>query len=130
LLVPMFAYGGMFLATVLLGHKVDLRDRVLVVVDRTGQLSDSLDAATQRRNGSEAVMRNGSQAGPRFVIEHYAGLPLPDNRQLLAELSGRVRTGEAFAFAIIGEDYLSVDGGRDDYMRYYSDSPTFNRLPD
>ena len=130
LLFPILIYGGMFAASIFFGDKTDLRDRELVVVDRTGQIAQALQAVNENRNRGSAVLRDGKQVGPRFVIEPYAADPLPDNKTLMLELSEAVRSGEIFAFAIIGEDYLSVEGGDNDYLRYFSDSPTFQRLPE
>ncbi len=130
LLIPFLLYGGMILAGVFLGDKTDLTDRKLVVVDRTGMLIDSIKEANQERNRSDQVVRDGKQIGPKFVIEPYDTRPIPGKKQLLVELSDRVREDEIFAFAIIGEDYTSPQGGDGDYLQYYSNSPTFNRLPD
>lgn len=129
LLFPLLIYGGMFAASIFFGDKTDLRDRVLVVADRTGELADDLIAANAERNLSDAVQKDGRQVGPKFVIRPYAGEHLDDTRQLLIELSDKVRKRDIFAFSIIGRDYLAVDGGDDDLLHYYSDSPTFSRLP-
>jgi ABC-2 type transport system permease protein len=130
LLFPVIIYGGLFVVAALFGDKTDLRDRELVVVDQTGELVAGLVEANERRNRSEAVMRDGKQVGPRFVITGYGGDPLAGKKALVLELSDRVRSGNIFAFAIIGSDYLSVEGGKDDFLQYFSDSPTFTRLPD
>lgn len=129
LLFPLVIYGGMFILSAMLGDKTDLKDRVLVVVDRTGVITDGLVAANAERNLGDEVESGGKQVGPRFVIEPYAGDMETGNSDLLVELSDRVRDGDAFAFALIGKDYLTVDGGDDDLLQYYSDSPTFSRLP-
>ena len=130
LMFPFLIYGGMFVAGIFFADKTDLQDRVLVIVDRTDSLFEGIEEANVKRNRSEAVMREGEQTGPRFVMEAYSTNPLPDNKVILMELSDRVRSGDIFAFAIIGEDYLSPEGGEADYLRYFSDSPTFSRLPD
>lgn len=130
LLFPVLIYGGMFGASLLFGDETDLRDRVLVVADRSGQLIDGLRGENRKRNRSEAVEQRGRQVGPRFVIEPYKGEHLDDDQALLLELSERVRSRDVSAFAIIGADYPDVEGGEDDLLHYYSDSPTFSRLPD
>lgn len=129
LLFPIIIYGGMFVMSALFGDKTDLRDRKLVVADYTGALYDQLVEENEDRNRSDAVMNNGRQTGPKFVIESYGELDGVDQKTLLVELSDRVRSDEIFAFGIIGKDYLSIEGGDDDYLHYYSDSPTFDRLP-
>jgi len=130
LILPMLVYGGMFLVTAFLGDKTDLRDRELMVVDYTGVLVEGLLEANVKRNRSDAVEREGKQTGPKFVIESYGEGPLPEAKSLLVELSDQVRSGDLFAFAIIGGDYLYTEGGDNDFLQYFSDSPTFNRLPD
>jgi ABC-2 type transport system permease protein len=130
LLFPLLIYGGMFVASAFLGDKTDLKDRDLMVVDYSGVMIEGLQEANIKRNRSEAVEREGKQVGPEFVIQSYDNGDLPEPKSLLAELSDKVRAGEIFAFAIIGRDYLDTEGGDEDYLQYFSDSPTFNRLPD
>lgn len=130
LLIPFLLYGGMIVAGVFLGDKTDLQDRRLVVVDHTGSLVDALEEANVDRNRGNQVMRDGKQIGPKFVIQSYGDAPFPDTRELLVELSDKVRAGDIFAFAIIGEDYPDPLGGENDFLKYYSNSPTFSRLPD
>lgn len=129
LLLPLVIYGGMFVATYFLGDQTDLRDRKVIVVDRTGLLYEGLVEANAKRNASSAVLSGGKQVGPRFLLEPHAD-SAGDRKRLLVELSESVREGEAFAFLYIGKDYAAVEGGADDRIDYYSDSPTFTRLPD
>ena len=130
LLIPFLLYGGMILAGVFLGDKTDLEDRVLVLVDQTGELHEPLRQANAERNRGSSVLRNGKQVGPKFIIESYGPGPFPESKALLLELSDRVRKDDIFAFAIIGKDYLDPEGGKDDFIHYFSNSPTFSRLPD
>lgn len=129
LLLPLAIYGGMFAFGYFFGDRTDLRDRPIVVIDRTEKLFDGIVAANRERDRSSEVMRNNRQVGPRWIIQSYPGTSLPDNRDLLIELSDQVRTGELFAFAIIGPDTLDPAGSDQNYLRYFSDSPTFDRLP-
>lgn len=130
LLFPLLIYGTLFAAQVFLGDQTDLKDRELVVVDRTGRILEGLQEANRERNRSDDVMRDGKQVSPIFIISGYGAEAIPDDKELLVELSERVREGEIFAFAIIGRDYYPPEGGEEDWLQYYSDSPTFNRLPD
>lgn len=130
LLFPILIYGGLFVASVFFGDKTDLRDRTLVIADATGLLMPELEEANRLRNRSEDVVKDGKQVGPRFILEAYTGTHSVGSKELLADLSERVRSGEAFAFAIIGAGYIRPEGGQDDFLHYYSDSPTFSRLPD
>lgn len=130
LLLPLVIYGGMFVASYFFGDQTDLRDRKVIIVDRTGLIFDGLEEANTKRNTSSAVFSGGKQIGPRFVLQAYGGVAGAERQRLLVELSEAVRQGEAFAFLYIGQDYADVDGGDDDRIDYYSDSPTFTRLPD
>lgn len=134
LLLPLVLYGGMFAFGYFLGDKTDLRDRELVVVDRTGQLTEALTEANRKRDRSDDVMRDGKQVGPKFIVSAYAPSEaadeLPADRDLLVELSSRVRDGEIFAFVIIGPGFVDPQAADGDYLHYFSDSPTFSRLPD
>ncbi len=129
MLFPFIVYGGMFFVGMLVGDQTDMRDRVLIVADRTGEVTDGLILENETRNRGESVIRDGKQAGPRFIIREYTGENLGSTKRLLVELSERVRAGDSFAFALVGADYLVVDGGPDDLLQYYSNSPTFERLP-
>ena len=69
------------------------------------------------------------QVRPRFGIERYEHDPEePRSPELV--LSERVRDGDLFAFLIIGEDAYESRRSSDDHVSYYSDSPTFDDLPD
>lgn len=128
LLFPIVIYGGIFVAMALFGDKVDTRDRVVEIIDQTGELYADLEAAAAERNRSTAVVKEGKAIAPRYVLQ--AGLATATDAEALLALSERVRAGEIFAFLLIGEDFLGVEGGNGDYLRYYSDAPTFTRLPD
>ena len=91
LLFPFIIYGGVFVVGALIGDQTDLRDRILVVADRTGEITGRLREENEQRNRSESVMRDGKQVGPRFVIESYDGEHLRETKQLLIELSEKVR---------------------------------------
>jgi len=129
MLFPFVIYGGMFIVGILVGDQTDLRDRVLVVADRTGEITSGLVQENEKRDRSDSVMRDGKQTGPRFIIKGYEGKNMGSTKRLLVELSEQVREGDSFAFALVGSDYLATEGGLDDLLQYYSNSPTFERLP-
>lgn len=130
LVLPLVIYGGMFVASHFFGDQTDLRDRRVTIIDGTGQLFEALVSANEKRNQSSAVMKDGRQVGPRFVLNAYQDEGASGQKARLVQLSDTVRSGDLFAFVYIGSDYISVDGGADDRIEYYSDSPTFTRLPD
>ena len=128
LLFPVILYGGMFLLFIFIDGTGDLDDRKIVIVDRTGQLELPLTAAAQERNRSTDVYDDGEQKEPEFVPE-FLDAEERTNREVIDDLSVQVAEDEIFAFAIIGPDYVAVEGGDGDYVRYYSDSPTYTDLP-
>jgi ABC-2 type transport system permease protein len=130
LILPLVLYGGMFLASYFFGDQTDLRDRRVMIVDRTGLLFEGMLEANAKRETSPAVLSDGKQVGPKFILEGYTGPADIGRKQVLVDLSEAVRDGRIFAFLYIGKDYVRVEGGEDDRLDYYSDSPTFSRLPD
>jgi ABC-2 type transport system permease protein len=130
LILPLVLYGGMFLASYFFGDQTDLRDRRVMIVDRTGLLFEGMLEANAKRDTSPAVLIDGKQVGPKFILEGYTGPADIGRKQVLVDLSEAVRDGRIFAFLYIGKDYVRVEGGEDDRLDYYSDSPTFSRLPD
>lgn len=129
LLIPIILYGGMFVMMILLQDRTDLDDRRIAIVDRTGQLGPAILEAAQERNRTEPVIQDGKQRRPLFLPELVEDLSRSDE-ELSFALSEQVRNNKLFAFAIIGPDYVSVDGGEGDYLHYFSDAPTFLHLPD
>ncbi len=129
LFLPIVIYGGMILIMVFASGTTDLSPRKLVVVDRTGEIEEALKVAVMNHNRGEQVFNaQGQQIGPRFEVEYVDPAGQSDTELEIA-LSDRVRSTDLFAFAIIGSDYLSLEGGKDDYLAYYSNSPTFNAMP-
>lgn len=129
LLLPLIIYGAMFFFGYFFGDKMDLKDRRVGVVDNSGILYEHLEASARERNRGDSVYEKGKQVKPRFLVEQIDGSG-KSRRELLIELSDRVRKGSLFAFAFIGEDYADIEGGDADYVEYFSNSPTFNQLPD
>ncbi|MFP4281743.1 MAG: hypothetical protein ACLFU2_03890 [Opitutales bacterium] len=130
LVFPVLLYGGMVLIIAFVGGTTDLRERRLLVVDQTGELFPVLEREMETYNRSSKVFSDtGKQTGPMFAVEavEQGERSLED---LEVELSDRVRNDDqAFAFGIIGADYLDVEGGTGDFLSYYSNSPTFAALP-
>lgn len=130
LILPVMAYGGMFLAGYWMRDKTDLRERNFVVVDESGGgLYEVLKSAADDRNRSDQVMDGSRQVQPFFLPEQRDFGDLSGS-EILLQLSDEVRRGELFAFAWIEPNVLSADARGNDAVRYYSDSPTYMRLPE
>src|SRR5690242_2796793 len=67
--LPILMVVGGFLPR-LLEKSVDLGDKKIVVLDRSGTLFDALDARVKKRNESEiADPKTGKQTSARYVLE-------------------------------------------------------------
>jgi len=90
----------------------DLSSKSFAVVDETGVLFEGVEAAANERNQSAAAKDQAD-----FLPEV--------SREDEVSLAGQVRSGELFAFVVIKPGVLSGGEG----VKYYSDSPTDQRLP-
>jgi len=129
LLFPVILYGGMIAIVAFVGGTTDLSERKFLVVDQTGALYSALeDAVVEYNRGDKVYDDAGKQIGPKFALEEV--MQGDDAMEdLEVELSDRVRGEEAFAFGVIGRDFIDIDGGEDDFLAYYSNSPTYSDLP-
>ena len=112
--------GGAIALQALVGDKVDLRDRRVAVLDRTGTLLATLEEAARFRN-EHGIRKDGVQAAPRFVVEDAADADV-------ASLSDRVRGGDLFAYVVIDEGVIAGDEGAE--ISYHTQTPTFRDLPE
>jgi ABC-2 type transport system permease protein len=101
----------------LLEKSVDLGDKKVVVLDRSGTLFDALAAAVDKRNAAEtADPITGRQTAARYVLERTADASVTDEMRLT--LSNRVRDREIYAFVEIPDAADGVAG----IPAYYAES--------
>ncbi len=133
ILIAPLLYLGIAGLQIIADRNVDLDIKLLMLVDRSGALSQTLvDKAIQRNRSEKVIDSKGGevkQVGPMFFVEPYEG-DLIETREIERMLSQRVIDQEIFAFAIIGKDILNPNDGPDIGVSYYSDSPTARDLPD
>jgi len=86
-------------------------------------------------SGSEAEvtwepgeMQEKRQVKPTFSMERYEH-DANETRSPELVLSDRVRSGELFAFLIVGKNVFEPDRKPKDYVNYHSASPTYGDLP-
>lgn len=104
---------------------VDLQDRRLAVVDRTGLLFDVLSQEAVRHNSE---MGDGvTRTGPYFYLELVDAAGRSDD-QLAMELSERVRRRELFAFVLIPAEVIHMNVTAT--AKYYTESTAYQNLPD
>jgi ABC-2 type transport system permease protein len=111
--------------------KVDSSPRKFAVVDRSGQLYESLERAATNRNDSLGAPKEklGKILGPKspFIPSLVKGEE--DEEKLILDLSGQVRRKEIFAFVVIGKNVMSTEGKEARSIRYFSQTPTYRDLP-
>jgi ABC-2 type transport system permease protein len=105
-------------------NATDIKDRVFVVVDRTGALYAPLKAAADDWNRA-SVGPGGVQTQPRFLPS--AEMFEEGDDQARAALSDRVKRDQLYAFVEIPKDAL--DPASTSPMRYYSNHPGYRPLP-
>jgi len=112
LLAPLMMSGGL-LAVVALRGQVDVRDKRIAVLDRSGLLAPALARAADKRNEEEVTQpKTGRKIKPAYQIER---IPVR-SRELQAqrfELSERVRRGALHAFIEIGPQILHPGTNRE-----------------
>ena len=120
ILMPVFASSG-FIAQKLSEKHVDVTDKRVVLIDRSGVITESVLAAAKTRNETEVTDRKtGKKVKPAYLIEVMAPDDGNAQKQRL-ELSNRVRGKELHAFVEIGADVVHPSGDRDrSRIAYYS----------
>jgi ABC-2 type transport system permease protein len=109
-------------------NTTDYKDRTFAFVDYSGVVGEPLKAVADLYNagpgeGSGPMARKGA----RFIaVEVRPEGRHPDDLRL--ELSERVRREELFAFVEFPKDLVDPESGA--AMKYYSDHPSYNALPE
>jgi ABC-2 type transport system permease protein len=123
--VPSLMAGSIFFQRTM-GQRADLEPRPFAVIDHTGTIYPVLQmTATVWNSGAQRPA--GTPPGPKFI----PSLVTPGDRpieQVRLELSERVEKKELFAFLEIPASVVKEDG-RKTPLLYYSNSPSYNALP-
>ena len=105
----------------------DTETRRFAVLDHTGRLYDTLASAAGTLNA--AAGEGEAQTGPHFVAERVDLSAEGADAAKLA-LSDRVREKDLFAFVEIPADIITAGPDAEVSARYYTESPSYDRLPD
>lgn len=149
-LMPVFMGGGIGLQA-LMEKRGDTSIKTVAIIDRTGELFESLREAAERRNQSEIFdPETGRQKEPTFALVNEAPSKNDASSQRLA-LSEKVREGSLFAFVEIEKSVFEPKaepaaanmgisreavklgaGGLNSEcdIRYYSNQNTYRDLPE
>jgi len=137
LMLPLIYGLGVFVQFFL--SKADTQTRSFAVIDRTGEIAAAISTAAQSYNdygiyepGTTGADRK--QIAPRFepILVDSVG---QNDREMLLELSEKVRSGELFAFVEVPADILDPArsgpqaGDQAARLRYYTNTPTDMGLP-
>ncbi|MBN2486712.1 MAG: ABC transporter permease [Bacteroidales bacterium] len=119
---PVFMFGSLFVME-FFKNSGDISDKIICVIDHTGQIVSTISEAAEWHNQNEIfdTVKN-KQIKPRYIIE----VVMPDTANLLAQktvLSDRVRNKQIHAFVEIGPDAIHPKA---DYektrVKYYSEN--------
>jgi len=129
LVVAPLLFGGSALAMVLFENRVDTRDKVIAIVDRSGLVAQAVMETAEARNAMAVYdQESGEKVQPAYVIEVIAADDADPDAQRLA-LSDRVRNRELHAFVEVGGGVLhpreDTAGSR---IAYYSKSAALDDL--
>jgi ABC-type Na+ efflux pump permease subunit len=125
-MMPLLMFGGM-LAMELLEDTGRIEEKKIVIVDGTGQLYGSLEAAAEANNRllgnpqshTEKKGPPSMAKGVRYLLETVEGEVVDDHLRL--ELSDRIRRRDLYAFVEIPEGVIDVSpGGSPPSVGFYS----------
>ncbi|MFN8207027.1 MAG: ABC transporter permease [Bacteroidales bacterium] len=127
LLLPIFMGGGL-VAFAIMKDKVDITEKKLVVLDRSGRFGDFLKSAAEDRNKNWIFNDQKEQIAPLYQVEILAPDTVnPDEQKL--ELSNRVRNKEINAFAQIGREVVHpIQGNSESQILYYSENSAIDNM--
>lgn len=129
ILMPIFASSG-FIAQKLSEKHVDVTDKRITVIDRSGVIAESIVQAAKTRNENELFDKTtGKKARPAYLIEVAVPDTVDPAKQRL-ELSNRVRAKELHAFVEIGAGIVHPEQGDAQSSRigYYSGNAAMDEV--
>lgn len=110
------------------GDSVDIKDRKIVLIDRTEKLAKKIETAVNQRNQNTTRDKDGKQIKPEFHLEIVKPSDNPTEQGF--ELSNRVRNKELNGFVELSEGIIDpANGKRAATIRYFSNSPTDREFP-
>ena len=129
--MPILMLGGIA-AQLILEDKVDIRERKVAILDRTGQLATAIKEAADAYNANgvyEEKAGERKQVRPNFTVEVIDPKEAGSAPESTLALSDRVRNQELFAFVEVGPNLFKPDAsGEDSRIAYHSNSPTYYDL--
>ena len=105
----------------------DVEDHAFAVIDHTGVLYPVIAQAAEEHNAKSGTGKD--RTGPYFVPSQIE-VNGRDAADVKAELSTSVRRKQLFAFVEIPEKVLDVTATQPDQIDYYTETPSYDALPD
>lgn len=128
ILAPIFMSGSM-IAFMIFKDRVDVTDKKVAIIDRSGVIGESIIKAAENRNTNEIFDKEtGKKNKPAYLIEIVIPNEIDQKAQRL-ELSDRIRNGQLYAFVEIGSSV--VHPGKDQEasrIAYYSKNAALDDL--
>lgn len=126
LFLPIIMGASIVLQTVV-ASRADTSPKRIAVIDRSGALLPTIEEAAKARNDGLASSKpeavdGREEAGAPYYIEGIEPGDRP-RRELLLELSERVRGGELEAFAEVPADAVAPAGAEPSEIDFYSANP-------
>jgi ABC-2 type transport system permease protein len=108
--MPLLACGSVIIMA-LTHDKVDIADKHLAIIDRSGVVAERIIDVVDERNTNDIFTETGGeQIKPAYILEIVKpNNDSPEEQRLT--LSNRVRNGELYAFLDIGADVLHPEKG-------------------
>ena len=128
LLMPVLM-GGSGIAMYLLQGQVDTTDKRVVIIDRSGIVSNMVLKAAEERNSAAVFDKeNGKKIQPAYVFEAIEAEEADPQAQRLA-LSNRVREGNLHAFLEVGPNVLHPTGEQSVFgIKYYGKNAAIDNI--
>jgi ABC-2 type transport system permease protein len=121
--------GGSAIAMYLLRGQVDTRDKRVVVLDRSGVVTDMLLEAVEVRNKASVYDKEtGKKIQPAYILDVVE----PDEKDPQAQrlqLSDRIRVGDLHAFLEIGQNVLYPKGEQSTFrIKYHAKNAAMDNV--
>lgn len=119
--------GGAIVVQSFLKDKVDTQDQRVAIIDRSGELADTLEAAAKVYNEKQIYDSDDgerTQVKPKIVLERVDPKEADAAPESTLRFSDRVRSRELFAFVEIGPNVLANDpAAKGNRITYHSNAP-------
>ena len=129
LIVAPIVMGGGGVAYWLLKDNVDIADKPLAIIDKSGLIAEELVKAAEQRNENEIFDKEtGKQIKPFYKLYIVEPDTIDSKKQML-ELSNQVRNGSLYAILEIGPGVLHPSTNQETFkISYYAKNPAMDNM--